>query len=103
MQLKHYPVRELTNQVKQIVSEELGDTQPYAIFFFGSRVAGTHTDRSDIDIGIEAAERIPPHIIGEIQEKLDELPMLYSVDVVDFTSVDERFYSLASQEREFIH
>jgi predicted nucleotidyltransferase len=103
MQLKHYPVRKLTNQVKQIVSEELRDMQPYVVFFFGSRVTGINTDRSDIDIGIEATECIPPHVIGEIQERLNELPMLYSVDVVDFKSVDERFYKLASQKREFIH
>ena len=40
--------------------------------------SGTNTDRSDIDIAVRGVENI-----WELQEKLEEIPTLYKIDLVD--------------------
>lgn len=45
---------------------------------FGSRAKGTSTDRSDIDIAVSGVRDI-----GALREALDEIPTLYTIDLVD--------------------
>mgnify|MGYP001588840581 FL=1 len=63
----------------------------YKLFFFGSRVQGRGDDRSDIDVGIEGPERIPGHVMEKIREAIENLPVLYKIDIVDFKDVSEDF------------
>lgn len=51
MKLEYYPVTQLQQDIKAIVSKHLDPTQ-YKVFFFGSRVAQRSHERSDIDIGL---------------------------------------------------
>jgi predicted nucleotidyltransferase len=67
----------------------------YRIFLFGSRADGSAHERSDIDIGIEGPKPIPPEALSLIQEELEEAPTLYTIDVVDFSRVSERFRRVA--------
>lgn len=71
----------------------------YRIFLFGSRAEGTAQERSDIDIGIEGPAPVPQEALTLIQEELEEAPTLYSVDVVDFRRVSEKFRRVAGQRR----
>lgn len=71
----------------------------YRIFLFGSRAEGSAHERSDIDIGIEGPTRVPHEILELIHEELEEAPTLYSIDVVDFRSVDEKFRRVARSRR----
>ena len=48
------------------------------VILFGSRSKGTNTDRSDIDIAVRGVKNI-----WELQEKLEEIPTLYKIDLVD--------------------
>ena len=48
------------------------------VILFGSRAKGTNTDRSDIDIAVRGVKNI-----WELQEKLEEIPTLYKIDLVD--------------------
>ena len=48
------------------------------MILFGSRAKGTNTDRSDIDIAVRGVKNI-----WELQEKLEEIPTLYKIDLVD--------------------
>jgi len=48
------------------------------IILFGSRAKGTNTKRSDIDIAVSGADDFEI-----LTEKIEELPTLYSVDLVN--------------------
>ena len=48
------------------------------VILFGSRAKGTNRERSDIDIAVKGVKDI-----WELQEKLEEIPTLYKIDLVD--------------------
>lgn len=91
----------LRERVLEIIAEKL-ELPHYKVFYFGSRAKGNSDARSDIDIGIEAPERIPLHVLDEIEAKLDELPVLQKFDLVDFRAVSEEFRRVALQNVEVI-
>ena len=100
IKLKHYPIKKLKKEIRQIVGKYL-DLKEYKIFFFGSRVKGSD-DRADIDIGIEGPKPIPLEILSKIKEEIQNLPILYHIDIVDFKSVDKDFYKVAKQNVEYL-
>jgi len=67
----------------------------YRIFLFGSRASAKARERSDIDIGVEGPTPVPRQALAAIHEELDEAPTLYTIDVVDFARVSERFRQVA--------
>lgn len=73
----------------------------YRLFLFGSRAKGTAHSTSDIDLGIEGPDAVPYSILAAIREELEEAPILYSVDVVDFSRVPTKFREIA-QERLYL-
>jgi uncharacterized protein len=77
-----------------VIRRHLPD-EAYKIFLFGSRARGTAHARSDIDIGIEGPSPVPYEILASIAAEIEELPTLYSVDVVDFKRVPEQFRAVA--------
>jgi len=101
MKLEHYPVEKLKEDILKILGKYLEIAQ-YKVFFFGSRVRGNADERADIDIGIEGPE-IPSHIKLEIEEELENLPILYKIDFVDFNNVDEKFKKVAKEYIEYIN
>jgi uncharacterized protein len=101
MKLEYYPVEKLKEDILKILSKYL-DLSQYKVFFFGSRVKGNADERADIDIGIEGPE-IPSHIKLEIEEELENLPILYKIDFVDFNNVDEDFKKIAKKYVEYIN
>lgn len=75
-----------------------------SIFFFGSRVRGTNSERSDIDIGISGRDTaVPAPALSAIREALNELPTLYSFDVVDFRKASPGFREAALKEIEHVN
>ena len=68
------------------------------VFVFGSRATGRSVTRSDIDIGIDLGHPIAPEVLSAIREAFDDLPILQQVDVVDFSSVDGTFKTVALQQ-----
>lgn len=97
MKLDHYPLNRLQREIALIVGQHL-DLYLYRLFFFGSRVNGQADDSSDVDVGIDGPERVPRSIMGSIREGIEELPTLYSIDVVDFKSVSPEFRAVALQQ-----
>jgi len=67
----------------------------YRIFLFGSRATGSAAERSDIDIGIEGPAPVPGQALAAIHDELEEAPTLYTIDVVDFRRVPEKFRQVA--------
>lgn len=99
MRLEHYPIEKLKKEISAIIGKFL-DLKKYQVFFFGSRVEGSGDEHSDIDIGIEGAEEIPIGIKANIEEEIENLPILYKIDIVDFknTSLDFREVALKYTE-----
>jgi len=101
MELKHYPQEKLKREVLEIVGKYLG-LKEYRLFFFGSRVSGKGSERSDIDIGIEGPKPVPVETIAKIREGLENIETLYSIDIVDFGSASGDFKKVAKEKIELI-
>lgn len=101
MRLEHYSSEKLKKEIVTIVGKHL-DVNSYAVFFFGSRVSGKGSDRSDIDIGIKGPRAVPVRELRKIKKEIGGIPTLYKIDVVDFYDVSPSFRKVASQHVEFI-
>ncbi len=64
------------------VIEEVADLcrqfQAKKVILYGSRAKGTARERSDIDIAVSGVKNF-----GLLVEKVEELPTLYSVDIIN--------------------
>lgn len=70
-------------QIEEVITEIAQKCKSYGakkIILFGSRAKGTATERSDIDIAVAGVSSCD---IFELQEELDEIPTLYTIDLVD--------------------
>lgn len=54
---------------------------------FGSRAKGNYTDRSDIDLALTGDSAIPFEEMMDINGYIDDLGLLYKVDIVDYAKV----------------
>jgi predicted nucleotidyltransferase len=101
MRLEHGSLEDLRRRLLGIIrsSPELQDAR---VFFFGSRVTGGGNERSDVDVGILAKGPIPARVWLALQEALEDLPTLYSVDLVDFHRVPAAFREIALRTAEEI-
>ncbi len=102
MRLEFYPVEKLKKEILDIIGKQL-DLSKYRVFFFGSRISGRGTDRSDIDIGIEGPEPLSAKAQCEIEEAIENLPTLYKLEIVDFKKVASIFKEVAIQHLEYIN
>lgn len=93
MKLEHYSEKKLAGELRAIVSKYVDDDA--RMFFFGSRVSGGASERSDIDFGIDAGCPVNPKDFLALREEIDRLPVLYTIDVVDFSRVSPIFKKVA--------
>jgi len=101
MRIEYYPLEKLKKDILDIVGKYL-DILEYKVFFFGSRVIGFGNERSDIDIGIEGPREIPYEIMAKIKDEIDNLPILYKIEIVDFANVSPDFYKVVSSHRDYL-
>lgn len=101
MRLAHYPIEQLRKEILAVVGRYL-EIGKYRVFFFGSRVEGKGNERSDIDVGIEGPDEVPGEIMAHIKEDVDKLPVLYKIEVVDFSRVSPDFRDVALRHIERI-
>jgi predicted nucleotidyltransferase len=57
------------------------------IYLFGSRVRGTHSTFSDIDVAVDTGDKIPLYAINEAKSMLAESNIVYTIDVVDLQNI----------------
>ena len=88
--------RTLQENIVSIVAKYL-DTRAYRVVLFGSRAQGRGGDRSDIDIGIQGSQPVPLHTLTLIQEEIDALPTLHTIQIVDFARVSPMFRNVAQK------
>lgn len=79
----------IIKEAVQIVREDLPDD--YKIFLFGSWAKGDALETSDIDIGILGKEKVKWSLMARILEKIERIPTLRSIDIVDLNSADRSF------------
>lgn len=58
---------------------------------FGSRTGKQYKERSDFDIGIISREPLNSADFYKLKDALDELPTLYTIDLVDLDRVSKAF------------
>jgi predicted nucleotidyltransferase len=93
--------QQIIQWLKAAISENLcGFT--YKAFIFGSQANKSALKRSDIDVGIISDEEIPAYKLSKINEAIENLPMLFKVDLVNFKEVDKKFSSIAMQNVEWL-
>lgn len=102
MRLEHKSEEELRREILAVIGRHI-DLKKYKIFFFGSRVSGKGSERSDIDVGIEGQNPVPDNALAKIREDMEDLPTLYSIDVIDFVRADDDFQKVAKEHMEIIH
>nr|WP_295835863.1 nucleotidyltransferase domain-containing protein [uncultured Azospirillum sp.] len=92
------PVRlRALDTVKRIVFERLVG-HPARVYLFGSCARGDGGHWSDIDVAIDPAEPLPPGLIGEINEELEESTVPYFVDVVDLRAAGRSYRKEVERE-----
>jgi predicted nucleotidyltransferase len=101
MRLENYSSEIFKKEVLAIVQKNL-DLSKYKLFFFGSRVRGDNFERADIDIGLEGDQPVPVSARFAIEDKLELLPMLYKIDLVDFSQVTPDFKKEALKNIEYV-
>lgn len=85
----------LVSQIQQIIAP----VRPsgYKLFIFGSRAKGTNRKYSDIDLGVEGKNKLTAKEYLALTTTLEDSDLPYKVDVVDFSSVTDRFNKIAKQ------
>jgi predicted nucleotidyltransferase len=68
------------------------------VYVFGSSVTGFAHRASDIDVAIEAQDPLPPEVLGELRDQLEESDIPYHVDVVDLGTVSPGFRERVRRE-----
>jgi predicted nucleotidyltransferase len=99
MILKIEDRKKIEAEIKDILNSYIRLSE-YKLFFFGSRVMETGGDRSDIDIGI-LGEKIDDTDMFEIQDKIKELEIPYSINLIDFCDVSDSFKETAMKNVEY--
>lgn len=92
---------EIKNLIRGVVAKYLPDNS-YKLFIFGSQANRQELIKSDIDVGIDAGEKLDLSIISNIHIDLEDLPTLYFYDLVDFQNVRDSFKNVALQNIEVL-
>lgn len=73
---------------------------PHAsIYLFGSRARGTQSKWSDIDIAVDAGEKISRYSIDEARSMLEASNTPFKIEIVDFNSVSSDMQKSIVDER----
>lgn len=83
--------------IKKIIFRHFNPLKDKA-FIFGSRALGKAKKFSDIDIGILSGQKVPWAKLSLVEEELENSDLPYTVDVVDFRTVSDRFKKIAAKK-----
>lgn len=68
------------------------------VWLFGSRARGNQRPGSDIDLALDAGEKIPWDTITKMLIEIDDTTIPMKVDLVDLHNVDKTFKNQALSE-----
>lgn len=69
-----------------------------AIYLYGSRAYGKARECSDVDIAIDAGEKLGLSVLFRIKDEIEESSIPFFVDVTDVRNVSEKFKSGIEKE-----
>ena len=78
------------DEFKKIVFKHI-DPKSARVFIFGSRAIGNNLKFSDIDLGILGSKPLPTKNYINLVQAFEDSDIPYRTDVVDFTSVSDKF------------
>lgn len=90
---------EIVTLVKAVLHKQLQHLE-FKAYLFGSQVGREELIKADIDIAVEASSPIAWSQMAELKEALEELPCLYSFDLIDLSAVENTFKQMALQKAE---
>jgi len=92
----------ILNSVIEVFEKALPEYS-YDLFVFGSQANKKVILASDIDLGVRAKKPIDRGTLLTIEHELnDNLPSLYTFDIVDFMSVESSFEKVALENIELL-
>lgn len=65
---------------------------------FGSRARGDAGERSDIDLAAIAEKQLPGDLLARIREALEEAPIPFRADIVDYQSASDQLKQAIDRE-----
>lgn len=68
------------------------------VYLFGSSVSGRVHRSSDIDLAIDPVGPLPPALLAELRERLEESDVPYDVDVVDLSKASPEIRASVQRE-----
>ncbi len=77
-------------ETRRIVLSHLGGVRA-RVYLSGSWASGAASRTSDIDVAIEPLEPLPPGLLAEIHEALEDSHILRHVDLVDLSRTGTEF------------
>jgi len=93
-------MKELDNKVQKKIIDLVSALVPQAkIYLYGSRARGTNDEWSDIDIALDAGDKLSNTIIDEVKSVLDATNLPYKFDVVDFNRVSSDMQESIKRDR----
>ena len=85
------------NMLREIILSTI-NTEKVMVFLFGSSASGSHSLRTDVDIGLLTDEKFPLHLFHKIQNAVEDSIIPLQVDIVDFTRVSPSFRAAALKD-----
>ncbi len=85
------------HDLKSLVIEIFKD-ENVVVILFGSRARGDYSRVSDFDIGIIPEKSLDKKKLVLLKEKIDDLNIPYTVDVVDLSKVTDAFREKALRD-----
>jgi len=75
----------------------------YEVWAFGSRVRGTSTRFSDLDLVILSDIPLSLDVLGRLKDAFSESDLPWKVDVIDWATTSESFRELICQHKVIIY
>lgn len=69
------------------------------IYLYGSRATGTHRSTSDIDLAIDAGEKIRRETMININKSIANLHLSLEVEMVDMNSISQGHFERVEREK----
>lgn len=70
----------------------------YSFYYYGSRVKGTYTKSSDLDILVKGETEMPSKTISELRERCDLSNLGFIVNFTDYNKIDKSSYNLIKDD-----
>jgi len=83
--------------IKNILDKHLPSSA--VVFAFGSRVKGHAKKFSDLDLTVDAGERLSRSIMTNVAFDFEESDLPYKVDFIDWNRISESFKNIIMNDR----